>query len=76
VLQTCLPFSLFYASVITIMLIVTALSNYLLTAMTEAAVDRYALPGETGLHIALLLALLVAFSAFRQSLRSEHMRRG
>lgn len=45
--------------VILFMLILTALSQYFLTALVEAGWERYSLPGEVGLHVSALLSFIL-----------------
>lgn len=50
-----------YAPVSFVMLFLTAASHYLLTSATEFPLERYALPGEMGLNLALLLTIFLMF---------------
>lgn len=66
-----LPFSARNMSVVLVMLIVTALSSYLFTAMLEEAYERYSLPGETELHLYALLCSIIVFHLIRPVLHSS-----
>ncbi len=48
--------------IIILMLTLTALSQYLLTAAVEEPVDRYSLPGNMGLHLSLILGGCLIFT--------------
>lgn len=49
------------ALIVLLCLLFTALSHYLLTAMVEGGNERYALPGEIGLHLCVLLSIVMVW---------------
>lgn len=74
-LENSLPFSLQKSSVIIVMLLGTSLSNYLFSSLLEESVERYGLPGETGLHAGLLLGMVTTVCVlifFVRSALSRH----